>query len=920
MPERLPAAITVLKLAGCCLLASVVATALTFPFAGGLGLMSNRASEVVANGSAQLLEGQVPAVSTMVDAKGNTIAWLYSQRRFEVPSDKIANTMKLAIVSIEDKRFADHSGVDWKGTLTGLAGYASGDLDTRGGSTLEQQYVKNYQLLVTAQTDAEKRAAVETTPARKLREIRMALTLDKTFTKSEILTRYLNLVSFGNNSFGVQDAAQTYFGINASDLNWQQAALLAGMVQSTSTLNPYTNPDGALARRNVVLDTMIENLPGEAEALRAAKAEPLGVLPQPNELPRGCIAAGDRAFFCDYVQEYLSRAGISKEQVATGGYLIRTTLDPEVQAPVKAAIDKYASPNLAGISSVMSVIKPGKDAHKVLAMASNRKYGLDLEAGETMRPQPFSLVGDGAGSIFKIFTTAAALDMGMGINAQLDVPPRFQAKGLGSGGAKGCPKETWCVVNAGNYRGSMNVTDALATSPNTAFAKLISQVGVGRAVDMAIKLGLRSYANPGTARDYNPDSNESLADFVKRQNLGSFTLGPIELNALELSNVAATLASGGVWCPPNPIDQLIDRNGNEVAVTTETCDQVVPAGLANTLANAMSKDAVGSGTAAGSAGAAGWDLPMSGKTGTTEAHRSAGFVGFTNRYAAANYIYDDSSSPTDLCSGPLRHCGSGDLYGGNEPSRTWFAAMKPIANNFGEVQLPPTDPRYVDGAPGSRVPSVAVWMSTPHASASRTRASRSPTKPTRSTAPPSMVRWSERRPAVKQFRVRSSRSRSATASRRLRLRHRCLRMVGRDRRSDRRWWRFRGCRRSPFRCWRHHPQRLPRRPSQSASCRCRRAIRPRPAVGCVHGCCLAHLDPHRRRGVGLGHRRDWLRCAGRAQCIRPARGDHASLDSGLHTAAGAAHQRSAYAAQPAPQTGLAARARQLGAGSGRQHR
>lgn len=552
MPERLPAAITVLKLAGCCLLASVVATALTFPFAGGLGLMSNRASEVVANGSAQLLEGQVPAVSTMVDAKGNTIAWLYSQRRFEVPSDKIANTMKLAIVSIEDKRFADHSGVDWKGTLTGLAGYASGDLDTRGGSTLEQQYVKNYQLLVTAQTDAEKRAAVETTPARKLREIRMALTLDKTFTKSEILTRYLNLVSFGNNSFGVQDAAQTYFGINASDLNWQQAALLAGMVQSTSTLNPYTNPDGALARRNVVLDTMIENLPGEAEALRAAKAEPLGVLPQPNELPRGCIAAGDRAFFCDYVQEYLSRAGISKEQVATGGYLIRTTLDPEVQAPVKAAIDKYASPNLAGISSVMSVIKPGKDAHKVLAMASNRKYGLDLEAGETMRPQPFSLVGDGAGSIFKIFTTAAALDMGMGINAQLDVPPRFQAKGLGSDGAKGCPKETWCVVNAGNYRGSMNVTDALATSPNTAFAKLISQVGVGRAVDMAIKLGLRSYANPGTARDYNPDSNESLADFVKRQNLGSFTLGPIELNALELSNVAATLASGGVWCPPQP--------------------------------------------------------------------------------------------------------------------------------------------------------------------------------------------------------------------------------------------------------------------------------------------------------------------------------------------------------------------------------
>ena len=707
MPERPTTAITIAKLVACCLLASVVVAALLFPVVGGLGLVSNRASAVVGNASAQLLEGEVPAVTTMVDAKGNTIAWLYSQRRFEVPTDKIANTMKLAIVSIEDKRFAEHNGVDWKGTLTGLAGYASGDVDTRGGSTIEQQYVKNYQLLVIAQTDAEKRAATETTPARKLREIRMALTLDKTFTKPEILTRYLNLVSFGNNAFGVQDAAQTYFGINASDLNWQQAALLAGLVQSTSALNPYTNPDGALARRNLVLDTMVENLPNEADALRAAKAEPLGILPQPNELPRGCIAAGDRAFFCDYVQAYLARAGISKEQVARGGYLIRTTLNPDVQEPVKHAIDTYASPTLEGIASVMSVIRPGKNAHKVVAMASNRTYGLNGEAGETMRAQPFSLVGDGAGSIFKIFTTAAAMQMGMGINTQLEVPGRFQAKGMGSGGAKGCPKETWCVINAGNYRGSMNVTDALATSPNTAFARLIQLVGVQRAVDMAIKLGLRSYADPGSARDYDPDSNESLADFIKRQNIGSFTLGPFELNALELSNVAATLASGGTWCPPSPIDKLIDRNGNEVAVNTQACDQVVPEGLANTLANAMSKDALGGGTASGSAGAAGWSLPVSGKTGTTEAHRSSGFVGFTNQYAAANYIYDDSTSPSDLCSSPLRRCGDGNLYGGNEPARTWFTAMKPIATLFGDVHLPPTDPEYVEGGPGSRVPSVA---------------------------------------------------------------------------------------------------------------------------------------------------------------------------------------------------------------------
>jgi membrane peptidoglycan carboxypeptidase len=353
------------------------------------------------------------------------------------------------------------------------------------------------------------------------------------------------------------------------------------------------------------------------------------------------------------------------------------------------------------------VIKPGKDAHRVMAMASNRTYGLNDDANESMQPLPFSLIGDGAGSIFKIFTTAAALDMGMGIDAQLQVPGSFQARGLGSSDTPGCPRETWCVRNAGNYRGSMNVTDALAISPNTAFAKLIQQVGVSRAVDMAVRLGLRSYALPGTARAYDPESNESLADFIKRQNIGSFTLGPFQLNALELANVAATLASGGVWCPPTPIDKIIDRHGNEVSFDSQPCDQAVPEGLANTFANALSKDDKPPGTAAGAAATVGWDLPMSGKTGTTESHRSAGFLGFTNQYAAANYIFDDSNNPSGICSFPLRKCGGGNLFGGSEPARTWFAAMKPIATDFGDVHLPPTDPRYVEGTSGSRVPSVS---------------------------------------------------------------------------------------------------------------------------------------------------------------------------------------------------------------------
>ncbi|MDT5077095.1 MAG: hypothetical protein QOJ80_1732 [Mycobacterium sp.] len=694
----------VAKLGFFCLLAGVLAAALMFPLVGGSGAAINRAFDSAAEDSSQLVDGEVPIVSTMVDAAGNPIAWLYTQRRWVVPTDRIADTMKLAIVSVEDRRFAEHRGVDVPGTLTGFAGYLQGS-DTRGGSTIEQQYIKNYHLLVTAKSEAERRAAVETTAARKLREIRMALTLDKVLTKPEILTRYLNLVPFGNGAYGVQDAARTYFGIDAAQLNWQQAALLAGMVQSSSALNPYTNPDGALARRNVVLDTMIQNLPEEAEQLRTARTTPLGVLPHPNALPQGCIGAGDRAFFCEYALAYLAKAGIDKEQLARDGYLIRTTLDPKVQASVKQAVDTVASPTQDGVASVMSVIRPGKDAHRLLAMADSRSYGLNLAAGQTVQPQPFSLVGDGAGSIFKIFTTAAALDMGMGTNAQLEVPQKFEGTGLGSSNTPGCPPLSWCVKNAGGYRSPMSVSDALAQSPNTAFAKLIAQVGVSRAVDMAVKLGLRSYAEPGTARAYDPNNNESLADFIKRQNIGSFTLGPFELNALELSNVAATLASGGVWCPPNPIEKVIDRHGGEVPITTAACEQAVPVGLAHTLANALGKDTV-SGTAAGSAGSVGWNLPMSGKTGTTESHRSSGFLGFTNQYAAANYIFDDSPAPSGLCSFPLRKCGDGNLFGGKEPARTWFLAMKPIANDFGPVALPPTDPRYVDGVPASKLPSV----------------------------------------------------------------------------------------------------------------------------------------------------------------------------------------------------------------------
>ncbi|WP_279345115.1 transglycosylase domain-containing protein [Hoyosella rhizosphaerae] len=696
------------KLGGCSILGGVLLAGMLFPVAGGFGLASNKAAQTVENTSAQLIEGEVPAITTMVDVEGDPIAYIYEQRRTEVPSHRISDDMKLAIVSVEDRRFADHDGVDWQGTIrAALTNTTAGQVE-QGASTLVQQYVKNYQLLVLAQNDAERRAAIETTPARKIREIRMALELDSRLSKEEILTRYLNLVPFGNGAYGVQQAAQTYFGIDAADLNAGQAAMLAGIVQSSSALNPYTNPERVQARRNVVLGTMVENIPERREEFLAAMEEPLGVLPEPRAISQGCITAGDRGFFCDYVLEYLDDAGLSREQIRRGGYTIRTTLDPVVQDSAKRAVTNNASPQATGVASILNLIQPGEDSHRVLAMTSSRTYGLDGENNETVSSQPFSMVGHGAGSIFKIFTVAAALEQGMGINAQVNVPSRYNAFGLGDGGAPGCPPNHYCVENFSSYPASMSLTQALATSPNTTFIQMIQQVGVSNTVDMAVKLGLRSYTKPHTS-GY---SEQSLADMFKDQNLGSFTLGPVAVNPLELSNVAATLASGGTWCPPSPVDSIIDRFGNPIELATEPCEQVVSPGLAAALSRGLGEDHVANGTAARAANATGWTAPVSGKTGTTNSNFSAGFLGYTNTIAGVAYVYGDSPTPSPICSFNLRQCGRGNLFGGNEPAQTWFQAVLPVANRFGEIRAAEaTDRRFREGDPRLQVPNVTGLFS-----------------------------------------------------------------------------------------------------------------------------------------------------------------------------------------------------------------
>lgn len=654
------------KLVASTVAAGVLGALALVPFASLSGVAVARTNDTMQTNLSDLTDGRGPGVTTITDSTDQPIAYIYAQRRFEVGGDQISTSMKDAIVSIEDRRFYEHDGVDLQGfgraILTNLA---AGGVE-QGASTINQQYVKNFLLLVEADDEAEQAAAVETSIPRKLREMKMASDLEKTLSKDEILTRYLNIVPFGNGAYGVEAAARTYFGTSAAELTIPQSAMLAGIVQSSSYLNPYTNHDAVFERRNTVLGAMADAGAISPDEASAFQQEPLGVLETPQGLSNGCIGAGDRGFFCDYALQYLSEQGITQDMLAKDSYTIKLTLDPDVQDAAHNAVSSHVDPTTPGVAEVVNVIEPGENSRDILAITSSRNYGLDLDAGETMLPQATSRVGNGAGSIFKIFTAAAAIQQGAGLDTMLDVPSRYEVKGMGSGGAANCPANTYCVENAGSYAPRMTLQDALAQSPNTAFVEMIEQVGVDTVVDLSVKLGLRSYTDEGSF-----DGESSIADYMKDNNLGSYTLGPTAVNPLELSNVAATIASGGMWCEPNPIASVHDREGNEVYIDRPACERAIDAETASALAVGMSKDTV-SGTAASAASMYGWSLPTAAKTGTTESNQSSAFMGFNSNFAAAPYIYNDGTSTTPLCSGPVRQCSSGNLFGGNEPAQTWF--------------------------------------------------------------------------------------------------------------------------------------------------------------------------------------------------------------------------------------------------------
>jgi membrane peptidoglycan carboxypeptidase len=685
----------ILRLAGGCLLAGVLLAALLAPVVVGGGFVAGRVAASAARITPASLSGAVPLVTTVTDRNGTPIATIFDQYRLPLAADKVPAVLKAAVVSIEDRRFYSEHGIDPAAMVRALLHNLGGG-PTEGGSTITQQLVKNYLIDVVDRNNpvAQGKDRADTL-TRKLREARSAVELDRTTGKDAILADYLNVIEFTGRIYGAAAAAEAYFGVPVEQLNLQQAALLAGMVNNPTLYDPYTHPAAALTRRNLVLNAMTATHSIDRRTADAARATPLGVLPGgPSVPPSTCAgAAPDAGFLCQYALSYLHAANLSDDRLATGGYTIRTTMDPAVSAATKDAVDANVPTTQNGVANTMAVIAPGGDSHQVLAMVANRDLGTDAGLGQTAGnivaevSDPF-----GAGSVFKIFTAAAALESGAaGLNTSLPNP--------GSGCFALSGGRCYTVHNDGNYPDPITLADGLATSPNTAFVGLETRVGMPAVLDMATRLGLRDTMRSNDAgRAPDPTSNDpqqSQPQSAYFQDKPSFTLGNSPVSPLELANVSATLMSGGTWCPPDPVLSVIDRYGHAVPVPAQPCEQAVPTGLANTLMAGLSKDTT-NGTSASPAQAAGWTRPGIGKTGTTQTSESVAFLGGTDGYAVSSLVFADGAQPGELCPGPPVHlgsCGHG-AFGGTVAAPPYFHAMSAVLAGRPDQPVPGPDPAY----------------------------------------------------------------------------------------------------------------------------------------------------------------------------------------------------------------------------------
>ncbi len=666
------------------LLASVLTglllAAVALPVVGGLGLAAKASADEFLVLPGELVTTPPPVRSRLVATNGATLAWLYRENRIPVPLEQIPKLTQQALISIEDARFYQHNGVDYKGTARAAVENVRNSGVTQGGSTLTQQYVKNA-LIQTAKTKKGQLAARETSIDRKLKEARYALALEQRLSKDEILQKYFNIAYFGNGAYGLGAAASFYFGGATVDkLTLAQGATLAGMVQSPTRFDPVRalkEPKvmtALLDRRDLVLHAMAdqgyitEQQRAAAVAEKSTAGKPLFTI---RRIRAGCENPAVRApFFCDYVRYVLERTDLGASLGKTlaerqnallgGGLTIQTSLDVNDQAAAqKAATD--AIPVTDPFATAINIVQPGTGYIK--AMAVNRNYSEAKGPGNTK--VNLAVGGSGgfqAGSTFKAFVLAAALKQGIPLGLTLQSPQTYTSKVFID--YKEGRKVPYKVSNAGDSEsGTFDMRTATADSVNTYFLQLEERTGVEAPASLAESMGVRQLGGSSSG---------------KLTRGGSFTLGANDVSPLAMAGAYATFAARGLYCPPNPVVRITFPDGKLVEPGKGTCKQVLDQGVADTVNSVLS--GVIDGPQSGRTGrAASLGRPAAGKTGTTNGSKAAWFIGYTPKLAASVWVGYPGGPGEPVRE--MRYVTVGGryyrvVYGGTIPAPIWRETMQ----------------------------------------------------------------------------------------------------------------------------------------------------------------------------------------------------------------------------------------------------
>ncbi|MFT4121133.1 transglycosylase domain-containing protein [Bradyrhizobium sp.] len=487
-----------------------------------------------------------------------------------------------AFIAIEDRRFYSHFGIDPIGIFRAAVTNVLHHGVSQGGSTLTQQLAKN--LFLTQ----------ERTLQRKLQEAELAIWLERNHSKNEILELYLNRVYFGSGAYGVEAAAQRYFGKSAKDVTIAEAAMLAGLVKSPSRLAPNRNPEGAEARAQVVLAAM-----ADAKFITDAQAQASIGHPSYNVKP---VGAGTVNYVADWIGEVLDDLVGQIDQSIT----VETTIDPKLQSVAEAAvIDELAAKSVKFNVSQGALVAMTPDG-AVRAMVGGRNYSdSQYNRAVTAKRQP--------GSSFKPFVYLTALEQGLTPDTiRQDAP--IEVKG-------------WKPENyTHEYFGSVTLTQALAMSLNTVAIRLGLEVGPKNVVRTAHRLGISSKLEP----------NASIA------------LGTSEVSVVEMVGAYAPFANGGFAVSPHVVRRIKTIDGKLLYMRQpdERNPVVEPRYVA--MMNAMMRETLISGTAK-KAEIPGW--PAAGKTGTSQDYRDAWFIGYTSNLVTGVWLGNDDNSPTKKATG-----------------------------------------------------------------------------------------------------------------------------------------------------------------------------------------------------------------------------------------------------------------------------